>query len=847
MKLSPKAARPSKSQRPSIIAAPQFNKPTVVAIGLLASVVGIFVILRLFAATAPNMIANSTVNGPSGWAIHGQATYDSSVSHTADGSGSIKLPDLNSFDTNAFTLEPGVEYMLSGYVKSDVWPPGRVQILDVLSTPPWASTAGGGAASPKAPGVWTEFNFYFVANPAYTTMSIRFIRTPQDGLLPTTNIQPDVQAGNPGPLWIDDVKLVKGTYFETPKTTKQAFSGSKVRFDALGNFEWNNGTAAAPQWEPWVPMCLHTDYRADSARYATYKQLGFDCDIWGAQNPSQYTNAKNNGMRSFMQIAQYIAGTSPSGPGWCYNNIPCLQTDMSAVLSSANADIFAGFYWDNENAYREWAVPKQVTETIKATDVDSNGQRRHPIIELNGAVDDSNIWAYADGKPFSDYNGAYNGGNTGGAGGALAAAMLIDRMDGNERPGGYCQINLTDTNWRGAVYSCLAVGSRFFSTFSDGQGGSAPIDASGNADKTQVAAEVKQLIPFIRAPHFASWSMNRSDSLNIHTPVDMGVRDFTGTNLAGTRAIGGAIFSNVGGSATNFTYQLTGSPATSGTKVIDYFTNELLATVDGSGRFVLPLTPRGAGTGTRVVIFSNSSVAITPTPTPSITPIPTATPTPQPTTPPVAPPNPSTYAPAGTIDDNNAAFAYSSTGWDYYPGPSADTNLYGGGNHTTTLSPTGGIAKLAFSGTGIRLYGVTDTMFGKFNVSIDGGASQTVDLYSASRAYNALMFEKTGLASGNHILTLTAMGTHNASASDNYVAIDKAEILANGATPTPTPTPTCTKLGDANCDGRVNNLDLNTVLANYGKRTSLRSQGDLTSDGVVNVFDLSQVLQNWGR
>ncbi len=71
--------------------------------------------------------------------------------------------------------------------------------------------------------------------------------------------------------------------------------------------------------------------------------------------------------------------------------------------------------------------------------------------------------------------------------------------------------------------------------------------------------------------------------------------------------------------------------------------------------------------------------------------------------------------------------------------------------------------------------------------------------------------------------------------------------LTPSPTPTSTPLPVCTKSGDANCDGRVNTLDLQAVLSSYGKRTTLRSQGDLTGDGVVNVFDLSQVLQNWGK
>lgn len=67
------------------------------------------------------------------------------------------------------------------------------------------------------------------------------------------------------------------------------------------------------------------------------------------------------------------------------------------------------------------------------------------------------------------------------------------------------------------------------------------------------------------------------------------------------------------------------------------------------------------------------------------------------------------------------------------------------------------------------------------------------------------------------------------------------------STPVPTPIATCTKLGDVNCDGKVNNGDLNVVLHNYGKSVTSRAQGDLTGDGVVNIFDLSQVLQNWGK
>ncbi len=59
-------------------------------------------------------------------------------------------------------------------------------------------------------------------------------------------------------------------------------------------------------------------------------------------------------------------------------------------------------------------------------------------------------------------------------------------------------------------------------------------------------------------------------------------------------------------------YQLSGPPATNGTKVLDYFTGQQLATVSANGQFVLPVTRSGDGSGTRVVVFTNSNVTPTP-------------------------------------------------------------------------------------------------------------------------------------------------------------------------------------------------------------------------------------------
>lgn len=54
------------------------------------------------------------------------------------------------------------------------------------------------------------------------------------------------------------------------------------------------------------------------------------------------------------------------------------------------------------------------------------------------------------------------------------------------------------------------------------------------------------------------------------------------------------------------------------------------------------------------------------------------------------------------------------------------------------------------------------------------------------------------------------------------------------------------RLGDANGDGRVDFLDLNLVLADYGQSGPALC-GDVNNDGVVDFFDLNEVLGNYGQ
>jgi hypothetical protein len=58
---------------------------------------------------------------------------------------------------------------------------------------------------------------------------------------------------------------------------------------------------------------------------------------------------------------------------------------------------------------------------------------------------------------------------------------------------------------------------------------------------------------------------------------------------------------------------------------------------------------------------------------------------------------------------------------------------------------------------------------------------------------------------------------------------------------------TCPQLGDANCDGIVNLLDLTLVINHWLQSTTVGTDGDVigSEDGLVNLADLTLVINNW--
>ncbi|TAN31602.1 hypothetical protein EPN29_13185 [bacterium] len=109
-------------------------------------------------------------------------------------------------------------------------------------------------------------------------------------------------------------------------------------------------------------------------------------------------------------------------------------------------------------------------------------------------------------------------------------------------------------------------------------------------------------------------------------------------------------------------------------------------------------------------------------------------------------------------NDNDAAVAYSGTGWIYSSTTFGD---YGDDLHYTQVNADS--ASYNFSGTGIQYIGELYPGFGSVSISIDGGPAVTASEESpdGSRVAQATIFSDLELASGSHTITVAkSTGTY---------------------------------------------------------------------------------------
>ena len=107
------------------------------------------------------------------------------------------------------------------------------------------------------------------------------------------------------------------------------------------------------------------------------------------------------------------------------------------------------------------------------------------------------------------------------------------------------------------------------------------------------------------------------------------------------------------------------------------------------------------------------------------------------------------------IDDRDSRIQYGSTFKDWTDAELyASTEKYADINADDSLAPEA-TARIPFSGTGIRIYGLKTVALGKALVTLDGKEMPSLDFYtSGATEKGVLIGEFTNLADGDHVLTL---------------------------------------------------------------------------------------------
>lgn len=122
-----------------------------------------------------------------------------------------------------------------------------------------------------------------------------------------------------------------------------------------------------------------------------------------------------------------------------------------------------------------------------------------------------------------------------------------------------------------------------------------------------------------------------------------------------------------------------------------------------------------------------------------------------------------------TVDNDDAAATYTGTTQTF--NNAADI----GGSHIV-LKSNGATATIAFTGSNAKVVGLKANNFGNVKVYVDNVYKQTVDLYSATTAYQQQIYDTGVLSLGSHIVKLEAIWTKNAASSNYYVAFDALTV-----------------------------------------------------------------------
>jgi len=541
--------------------------------------------------TGANLVPNAKIGGSDGWSVAWGATYDPTVSRTSDGSGSLNIGKEGALvGSSKMPVESGKTYTYSLYLKEEGLLPGTIRIFIKIfsSSGAYIRNASGTNQGIVEKNTWYESSV--IVSPKQGEAFVQVLATRLAGESPGVNN-----------TWVDDFYVGEGIGFEQPPTPKKEFSGSKVRVDALGNMEVFKNNS----WKPFFPMCMFADNGRPN--WTIYSEQGFNCNMWAA-GVGPILKAKNatssfnpDGMMSAFEVAPY---TTPLG--WGYNRLDWMLTALREINDAGLSDDILMYYWDNENAYDQWDVPKNVFEIIKEEDT-VNGERMHPIYALQGNHGVARMYNNSS-VQMTDVVGTYTlTGNDGGAGGSAAGFIILDNIQGQGNPVVIAQINAgTGSSFRHVLYDAIIQGAKglgFWRDFYSPSQGKSVDQRTWWPDFPSLRREIDQLLPIIRKPHWTSWALIPPQG---ETNISFGTRDYQGEGFV--------ILTNKSSSSKTVTFTIQGL-SYQPQKVHDFFTENEVTNVS-NGSFTVTLPGKGVGKGTAVYRLAGAGDAGNPAPSP---------------------------------------------------------------------------------------------------------------------------------------------------------------------------------------------------------------------------------------
>ena len=127
-------------------------------------------------------------------------------------------------------------------------------------------------------------------------------------------------------------------------------------------------------------------------------------------------------------------------------------------------------------------------------------------------------------------------------------------------------------------------------------------------------------------------------------------------------------------------------------------------------------------------------------------------------------------ATTGRVEENHPALRFSGR---WYPNVSA---VHSGG-HAVLATDAGSRVSVGFVGTGVSWVANRDEWSGVARIYVDGQLKTEIDTYLSPARATTVPYAITGLAAGQHILTIEATGIHNQSARGSWVWIDGFDVV----------------------------------------------------------------------